>query len=39
MGSFIANLILAGVRMASPLIFLSLAELFSQRAGLVNIGI
>ena len=39
MGSFIANLILAGVRMASPLIFLSLAELFSQHAGLVNIGI
>ena len=39
MGSFIANLILASVRMASPLIFLSLAELYSQRAGLVNIGI
>lgn len=39
MGSFIMNLILAGVRMASPLIFLSLAELYSQRAGLVNIGI
>ena len=35
MGSFIANLILASVRMASPLIFLSLAELYSQRAGLV----
>ena len=39
MGSFISNLILASVRMASPLIFLSLAELYSQRAGLVNIGI
>lgn len=39
MGSFMANLILASVRMASPLIFLSLAELYSQRAGLVNIGI
>ena len=39
MGSCLANLILAGVRMASPLIFLSLAELYSQRAGLVNIGI
>ena len=39
MGTFLANLILAGVRMASPLIFLSLAELYSQRAGLVNIGI
>ena len=39
MGSLIANLILASIRMASPLIFLSLAELYSQRAGLVNIGI
>ena len=39
MGSFMANLVLAGIRMASPLIFLSLAELYSQRAGLVNIGI
>ena len=39
MGSFITNLILASIRMASPLIFLSLAELYSQRAGLVNIGI
>lgn len=39
MGSFVANLILASIRMASPLIFLSLAELYSQRAGLVNIGI
>ena len=36
---YIANLILAAVRITSPLIFLSLAELFSQRAGLVNIGI
>ena len=39
MGSSVANLILASIRMASPLIFLSLAELYSQRAGLVNIGI
>ncbi len=36
---FIANLILASVRMATPLIFLSLAELYSQRAGLVHIGL
>ncbi len=39
MSSFIANLILATVRMASPLIFLALAELYEERAGLVNIGI
>ena len=37
--SFITNLILASVRMATPLIFLSLAELYSQRAGLVHIGL
>lgn len=36
---FITNLILASVRMATPLIFLSLAELYSQRAGLVHIGL
>ncbi len=36
---FVANLILATVRMATPLIFLSLAELYSQRAGLVHIGL
>lgn len=36
---FISNLILASVRMATPLIFLSLAELYSQRAGLVHIGL
>ena len=35
----IANLILAAIRISSPLIFLSLAALYSQRAGLVNIGI
>lgn len=38
-GSFIANLLLASIRMATPLIFLSLAELYSQRAGLVHIGL
>ena len=37
--SFISNLILASVRMVTPLIFLSLAELYSQRAGLVHIGL
>ncbi len=36
---FLGNLILASVRMATPLIFLSLAELYSQRAGLVHIGL
>jgi hypothetical protein len=36
---FISNLLLASVRMATPLIFLTLAELYSQRAGLVHIGL
>ena len=36
---FISNLLLAKVRMATPLIFLALAELYSQRAGLVHIGL
>ncbi len=36
---FVSNLILASIRMATPLIFLSLAELYSQRAGLVHIGL
>ena len=33
------NIILSSVRMATPLIFLALAELYSQRAGLVHIGL
>ena len=37
--SFFSNLILASIRKATPLIFLSLAELYSQRAGLVHIGL
>ena len=37
--SFVSNLLLASVRMATPLIFISLAELYSQRAGLTNIGL
>ena len=36
---FVSNLLLASVRMATPLIFLALAELYSQRAGLVHIGL
>ena len=36
---FISNLLLANVRMATPLIFLALEELYSQRAGLVHIGL
>lgn len=36
---FISNLLLASVRMATPLIFLALAEMYSQRAGLVHIGL
>ena len=37
--TFLSNLILAGVRMATSLIFLALAELYSQRSGLVHIGL
>ena len=37
--TFVTNLLLASVRMATPLIFVSLAELYSQRAGLTNIGL
>jgi ABC-type uncharacterized transport system permease subunit len=37
--SFVANLILATVRMAVPLLFIALAELYSERAGMVNIGL
>ena len=37
--SFATNLILASVRMAVPLLFIALAELYSERAGMVNIGL
>ena len=37
--TLISHLLLTSGRMATPLIFLSLAELYSQRAGLVHIGI
>ena len=35
----ISEVLLSTVRMATPLIFLALAELYSQRAGLVHIGL
>lgn len=38
-GTFIQDLLVATVRMAIPLIFLALAELYSERAGMVNIGL
>lgn len=37
--SFVTNLLLATVRMAVPLIFIATAELYSERAGMVNIGL
>ncbi|MDO4811136.1 MAG: ABC transporter permease [Eubacteriales bacterium] len=37
--SWITSLILASVRMAVPLLFIALAELYSERAGMVNIGL
>lgn len=35
----ISEVLLSTIRMATPLIFLALAELYSQRAGLVHIGL
>lgn len=37
--SWISSLLLATVRMAMPLLFIALAELYSERAGMVNIGL
>ena len=37
--SFVFNLLLATIRMAIPLIFIATAELYSERAGMVNIGL
>lgn len=37
--SWISSLLLATVRMAVPLLFIALAELYSERAGMVNIGL
>lgn len=35
----VSDLLFAAVRMAMPLVFIALAELYSERAGLVNIGL
>lgn len=37
--AFVSSIILAAVRMAVPLLFIALAELYSERAGMVNIGL
>ena len=37
--NFIVQLLLSTVRMATPLLLVALAELYSERAGLVNIGL
>ncbi len=37
--SFIGNLLLATLRMAMPILFIALGELYSERAGMVNIGL
>ncbi len=37
--SFWQDILIASIRMAAPLLFVSLAALFSERAGMVNIGL
>jgi len=37
--SMISEILISAVRMATPLLFVALAELYSERAGLVNIGL
>ena len=37
--SSISDLLISAVRMATPLLFVALAELYSERAGQVNIGL
>lgn len=37
--SFIQDILLSTVRMATPILIVALAELYSERAGLVNIGL
>ena len=39
MGDFIVDLIAATLRIATPLIFATLGELFCERAGILNLGI
>ena len=36
---FVQQLLLSMLRMATPLIFVAIAELYSERAGMVNIGL
>ena len=38
-GAFVSSIILATVRRAVPLLFIAMAELYSERAGMVNIGL
>lgn len=37
--TWVGNLLIATFRMAVPLLFIALAELYSERAGMVNIGL
>ena len=37
--SFVSSLLLATIRMAVPILFIALAEIYSERAGMVNIGL
>ena len=37
--SMVSEVLISAVRMATPLLFVALAELYSERAGLVNIGL
>lgn len=37
--TWVANLLYATIRMAVPLVFISIAELYGQKAGMVNIGL
>ena len=37
--NFFVELLLSTVRMATPILFVALAETYSERAGLVNIGL
>ncbi|MBP8998314.1 MAG: ABC transporter permease, partial [Anaerolineaceae bacterium] len=39
MGDFVIDLVAATLRIATPLIFATLGELFCERAGILNLGI